>query len=806
MFLLFYLSHSLLLSKIDTKLTVIGQGVLTKSDFNSEYEQLLKGFGVNVLNITSLELDDRIHTVEAGALDRIFLYLKEAYLPSLVSLSDEVFGLSFKNLENITFGPRIVYIGANFMGTTNLTLNISASVERIHPKTIQSVKSFILDKENTNYAVCDDQDNRYLLYPNKSTIYAISDSYNKRTSVRFPDCITSLFEVPASDIKYYFDEIDFNKVERIESKFFDDTDTTTVTQLDLKNIQYLGPRSLNAFTKVTDPINISNALESIDPTALLPHHTFRNGGNSKISQETIGNHKFIMRKGSNTLLQYLPTNENIGSDITIPSKYSLQSGLFRDHLLGHITIDGMNTVNSKAFDGCSFTRVTFNEGVKRIEDYAFSNNIVDSQIIIDFCSTIEYIGNAAFKNTKIIINDIKLPSSLKEIGNETFMNSYSSSAISLPKALTKIGDSAFEGCTELSAITFGESSTLDDAKANMITYYGMNAFKDTSVYVFPLGSKVTYIGSGAFADTISFIGDVAYGQGVIVDGSNSSVVYVNKIGVLPLEYIYPNVTSLDRYTFKDVNATEAVFSFTGIQTIGVGTFENFTANTLILGPQLVTIPESAFRNAVIQHLTFQTTQIKRIYKYGLYGLSTTNLTLPKFDKLGIDSIFINVLQHTLFILPSVKIDFGSYNVTVQKDGIETNLTFGGQVIPKNKYISCSFTNHVLFSSSVRTIQYGCLDNFGGSSVILEEGVQSIEPFALDSLTVSQITFPSTMKNINPSCIPVSLLNVPFGSTPWENIKFVSNTYKFDNYIILSGDQNVQMCQIRVDDEEVIQFH
>lgn len=97
-----------------------------------------------------------------------------------------------------------------------------------------------------------------------------------------------------------------------------------------------------------------------------------------------------------------------------------------------------------------FKDITFS--VVGIGKYAFSNSRISG---IKLPSSIKRIGNMAFEDC-ILLTSISLPDSLEEIGNSCFARCSTLQRISFPMSLKKIGNSILAGCTMLQNVAIPE--------------------------------------------------------------------------------------------------------------------------------------------------------------------------------------------------------------------------------------------------------------------------------------------------------------------------------------------------------------
>ena len=131
-----------------------------------------------------------------------------------------------------------------------------------------------------------------------------------------------------------------------------------------------------------------------------------------------------------------------------------------------------------------FTKVVIEEGITDIGDYSFDT--MPDLKTVTLPETLTTIGNSAFQQTGI--TGIKLPSSLKEIGEDAFYYCEKLEKIWIPYQVTHIGRNAFWCCYNLKDLTLGSG----------LTYIGNQAFRETAVTEVVIPDKVTTLGSMAF--------------------------------------------------------------------------------------------------------------------------------------------------------------------------------------------------------------------------------------------------------------------------------------------------------------------
>lgn len=88
----------------------------------------------------------------------------------------------------------------------------------------------------------------------------------------------------------------------------------------------------------------------------------------------------------------------------------------------------MDMVSDSRFDTDDVTSVELGSGFKELEDNAFQNNRVVTQVVLP--ATLTTIGSCAFQNC-IYISSISIPSSVTEIGSNAFSGWTSAQTINL---------------------------------------------------------------------------------------------------------------------------------------------------------------------------------------------------------------------------------------------------------------------------------------------------------------------------------------------------------------------------------------
>ncbi len=185
------------------------------------------------------------------------------------------------------------------------------------------------------------------------------------------------------------------------------------------------------------------------------------------------------------------------------------------------------------------TEVIFEEGIKRIPNYA--------------CST-----NSSYSS---YIEKITIPKGVTQIGYGAFYNCEKISSVNIPKTVSNIGDSAFSGCKVLESVKLNYNDAMVNTTSNGTQLYSLDigdsvfsgCVKLTSIN---LTENVTSIGSQAFYGCSELEG-LTLPQRVTSLGSR----FIQGTGIKSIT-IPKNVTDCDRYEsgpLSGSSVTEVIF-------------------------------------------------------------------------------------------------------------------------------------------------------------------------------------------------------------------------------------------------------
>lgn len=267
-------------------------------------------------------------------------------------------------------------------------------------------------------------------------------------------------------------------------------------------------------------------------------------------------------------------------------RYEIPSKAFQGKLtlIKCILPDRLEKIDDAAFSGTSLSgTILLPEGLKYVS--GFDNTKITR---IEFPSTLEEIGDYAFKSCYSLKCQISFPESLKKIGNSAYYNSAISGNLILPHNLETIGETAFGYCSKLSGSLIIPDKVIE-IPSSFDGVFGGCGFNGT----LSLPSGLKKIGSKAFLN-VGFKGELNIPDGVEIIGDQAFYnTDFNGALVLPSELLSlgssafsgcwrlsgvvelpENILSVPAGVFSGCRALEKVVLHKGIEVIGSRAFEN----------------------------------------------------------------------------------------------------------------------------------------------------------------------------------------------------------------------------------------
>lgn len=453
--------------------------------------------------------------------------------------------------------------------------------------------------------------------------------------------------------------------------------------------------------------------------------------------------------------------------------YAIGGGAFYKHakLSSVMLPNSVKIIDNYAFYGCGeLLSVTIGSGATQIGEYAFSDCVKLNLLYLGAFddgslgeSSLEYIGNYAFKGCTVLANTFSTPASLRKIGTQAFNNTAMWSVVTPENAVVYAGDwvvgyAGQNGSQLYPAVKLGTVGIAD------------YAFFNSPVMIAALPESVEYIGRGAFSgcrllqavslpdnlkrieaytfyncgmlvlnklpETLEYIGQSAfYGcKALGMTGQNTS----------DITFIIPDsVTEIADYAFYGCGITNAppegseespayegvdkVIIGSGVKSIGNYAFANFVSlKHVVIGDSVTLMGQRAFYRCVSLETVKFGTSLTEIGERTFYGCQ--NLGKKQKDESGKDKK--NVIE-----IPDNITEIGKYafyrcesleNISFG-DGLKTigdyaftgcsslrGLSFNNVTeIGKQAFRNCTKIADLIISDSVKSIGahafYGCVN-------------------------------------------------------------------------------------------------
>ncbi|MEG1609117.1 MAG: leucine-rich repeat protein, partial [Clostridia bacterium] len=254
------------------------------------------------------------------------------------------------------------------------------------------------------------------------------------------------------------------------------------------------------------------------------------------------------------------TQQKITSNITLYAKWKIAE---HEHIYGGEYIE--NNCKKKKCIICGFVHeeklpVGLQFVLQSDGNYTLDTaGILDNKNVVIPSSVdgraVTKIARYAFKNSSSGIVSVTIPSSIKEIGDQAFMNCKTLTSVTLQNGASAplVGDNVFKDCSALTSFNFGENSKLKTLPKNMFA----NCSALASI---TLPSSTTVIGEGVF------------------DGCS-------KLASIDLT----KITAIGASAFKGCSAFTSISIPNAVTTISFGLFSECSSLTSVSIPSTVTI-------------------------------------------------------------------------------------------------------------------------------------------------------------------------------------------------------------------------
>ncbi len=255
--------------------------------------------------------------------------------------------------------------------------------------------------------------------------------------------------------------------------------------------------------------------------------------------------------------------------ISLPSSVSyIGNNAFQDcHKLNAINLQNVSYIGNNAFKNAfsdiPASSVEVNaDKVNYVGTNAFESTSGLKTVNFSRNSVLQTVSNSAFLNSGITSIDLSQAKNLLKINDQAFKGCSSLVEVKVPKSLKEVGNNVFGQANVSTGQSNGYCTSLQtiDLSSTQLTTLPNNLFQGcTSLANVKLPSTLTSIGDSAFQNTpslqtisipdnVSSIGNSAFGSGNPAEGS----------GITSLDLSHTQVTSIPQQAFEDAENLETV--------------------------------------------------------------------------------------------------------------------------------------------------------------------------------------------------------------------------------------------------------
>lgn len=414
-------------------------------------------------------------------------------------------------------------------------------------------------------------------------------------------------------------------------------------------------------------------------------------------------------------------------------------------------------------------------------------------------STLKTIGLQVFMNHNL--THIDLPEGLISIGQNAFWKN-NIEALVLPNSLTSIGHGAFKenqiktiiiptGLTEISSEVFYSNKIEALTIPKNITKIGDQAFADNSITHIILPNTVLSIGHGSFA--VNKIESLIFEEGCKLTTIGNSCFSQNELKnvILP-----PTIKTIDRYAFtNNYNLSSVLLPF-GLQKIGKFAFLNCKLSAISLPESLIYIGTGAFKGNQISDIQLPNQNM------GAHWAASDGTTKNNGDIISnFELSYIVPIPYTLKD-EDVEVNNGSifrcwYTSNIENIGNDITIpsVLDGQEI--REIAAYTFSAHhilaVSLPSTLKNISYGAFSECELTDLFIPASLETIVEYAFFGNNIGTITFEAgsqlkTIDNYAFSSNQLTKITIPrnvmrIGRNSFSNNKISSVSFEAPSNLI-----------------------
>lgn len=276
------------------------------------------------------------------------------------------------------------------------------------------------------------------------------------------------------------------------------------------------------------------------------------------------------------------------SDVQIMSASNATVGVsaFAGTALNSIALpEGFVSVKDSAFKGCgSISTIALPTTLREIGKDAFLNTAPDHIIVAEgnslYAAGYNCIFNVESKALILGSNNATIPADARFIEANAFAGCNTLAVIDL-STIVKVGENAFNGCVQLQSVSLG----------NNLISLGASAFKNCDALTeVALSGSLTNIGNNAF-ESCDSLTTVHFGEGIVSVGSKA---FADCVALASVE-LHSGLTEIGASAFAGCESVATLLLPDGLKKIGNNAFENCKALTALLLPAgLETLGDSSF--------------------------------------------------------------------------------------------------------------------------------------------------------------------------------------------------------------------